>query len=503
VALWRSKLSKKTTPSGALPCLIEDRASCPNTEGSVAFGAYARPFFAAASTLHKPRSKPTTNQERLMSNLSPTATTTVQGEPGKGNSPALVALTSLFFIWGFMTCLNDILIPHLKAIFHLNYAEAALVQFVFFLAYFIMSMPSGVLVRKIGYKVGIVVGLLVAGLGCALFYPAADIQSYPVFLTAFFVLASGITLLQVAANPYVAILGKPETASSRLVLTQAFNSLGTTVAPWFGSALILSVAIKSADEIASMADPMARAAALQTNAHAVQLPYLMLAGVFALLAVFFIIMKLPKIVEESHAAGTKQEGTIETFAKTLKYRHLALGVLAIFCYVGGEVAIGSFLVNYLKDLVGFTASQAATYLMVYWGGAMVGRFIGSAVLRVVKPSRVLAFNAAAVCLLLAITMASSGYVAMGSALAIGLFNSIMFPTIFTLAIAKLGRHTSSGSGLLCMAISGGAIIPWITGKVADGIGLQHAFVIPLICYLFILFYGLKGATPRLPQGADE
>jgi FHS family L-fucose permease-like MFS transporter len=426
-----------------------------------------------------------------------------QADPKQNYAPALVVLTSLFFIWGFMTCLNDILIPHLKAIFKLTYAEAAVVQFVFFFAYFVMSMPSGVIVRKIGYKIGIVIGLLVAGLGCALFYPAASIQSYPVFLGAFFVLASGITLLQVAANPYVAILGKPETASARLNLTQAFNSLGTTIAPWFGSALILSVAIKSADEIAKMADPAAKADALQTNAHAVQIPYLGLAVVFILLAIFFVIMKLPKIVEESSEAGATHEGTLELYGKTLKYRHLALGTLGIFFYVGGEVAIGSFLVNYMKDLVGFTPEIAGKYLMFYWGGAMVGRFIGSAVLRFVKPGLVLGINATTVCLLLVVTMASSGTVAMWSVLAIGLFNSIMFPTIFTLAIAKLGRHTSSGSGLLCMAIVGGALVPWIMGKFADVINLQYSFIVPFLCYLYIVFYGLKGSAPILPNGVTE
>jgi FHS family L-fucose permease-like MFS transporter len=438
-----------------------------------------------------------------MASISPTATaTSAPLEQGKNYTPALVTLTSLFFIWGFMTCLNDILIPHLKAIFKLNYAEAAMVQFVFFAAYFIVSLPSGVIVRKIGYKVGIVVGLLVSGIGCALFFPAASSQSYPVFLGAFFVLASGITLLQVAANPYVAILGKPETSSARLVLTQAFNSLGTTVAPWFGSVLILSVAIKANEEIAKM-NATDAAAALQTNAHAVQMPYLLLAGVFALMAIFFAIMKLPKIVEEPREPGAKHEGTVELYMKTLKYPHLALGVLGIFFYVGGEVAIGSFLVNYMKDLVGFTAAQAGKFLMFYWGGAMVGRFIGAAILRFVKPSMVLAFNATIVCLLLIVTMASNGHVAMWSVLAIGLFNSIMFPTIFTLAIAKLGRHTSSGSGLLCAAIVGGALVPPLMGKVADAVGLHISFIVPLICYLYIFYYGFKGSTPKLPQGATE
>jgi FHS family L-fucose permease-like MFS transporter len=438
-----------------------------------------------------------------MASTSPTsAATGATLEQGKNYTPALVTLTSLFFIWGFMTCLNDILIPHLKAIFTLNYAEAALVQLVFFLAYFVGSPPSGVIVRKVGYKSGIVIGLLVSGSGCFLFFPAASMQSYPVFLLAFFILALGFALLQVAANPYVAILGKPETASARLNLTQAFNSLGTTVAPWFGSVLILSVAIKTADEIAKMSTSDA-AAALQTNAHAVQVPYILLGGVFVLMAIFFVIMKLPKIVEEPREPGAKHEGTLELYTKTLKYPHLALGAIGIFFYVGGEVAIGSFLVNYMKDLVGFTAEHAGKFLMFYWGGAMVGRFIGSAVLRYIKPGYVLGFNATVVCVLLVVTMVSSGHVAMWSVLAIGLFNSIMFPTIFTLAIAKLGRHTSSGSGLLCMAIVGGAAVPWVTGKVADLIGLHYSFIIPLLCYLYIIYYGVKGSVPKLPQGVTE
>lgn len=435
--------------------------------------------------------------------VAPAATPTSSASSDQNHTPALIALTSLFFIWGFMTCLNDILIPHLKAIFTLNYAEAALVQFVFFLAYFIMSMPSGVMVRKIGYKAGIVIGLLVAGVGCLLFYPAASMESYGVFLVAFFILASGITLLQVAANPYVAILGKPETASARLNLTQAFNSAGTTVAPWFGSVLILSVAIKSADEIAKMTDPAMVKAALATNAHAVQIPYLALAGVFALLAVFFGIMKLPKIVEEPREPGARHEGTLELYGKTLKYRHLLLGTLGIFFYVGGEVAIGSFLVSYMRELVGFTAQVAGTYLMFYWGGAMFGRFIGAVVLRYVRPGVALGFNATIVCALLVTTIISHGAVAMWSVLAIGLFNSIMFPTIFTLAIAKLGRHTSSGSGLLCMAIVGAAVMPWLTGKIADLTNLHVSFLVPLVCYLYIVYYGFKGSTPMLPAGVTE
>ena len=241
-------------------------------------------------------------------------------------------------------------------------------------------------------------------------------------------------------------------------------------------------------------------AALRTNAHAVQVPYLGLAGVFVLLAIFFVVMKLPKIIEEPHEPGAKHESTLELYGKTLKYRHLALGTVGIFFYVGGEVAIGSFLVNYMKDMVGFTTAVAGQYLMFYWGGAMVGRFLGSAILRYAQPARVLAINATVVCALLVITMLSKGYVAMWSVLLIGLFNSIMFPNIFTLAISKLGRHTSSGSALLCMAIVGGAIIPWVTGKFADIVSLQYAFIVPLICYLYVVYYGFKGYEPRLPAG---
>jgi FHS family L-fucose permease-like MFS transporter len=465
-----------------------------------------------------------------MASISPTATaTSAPLEQGKNYTPALVTLTSLFFIWGFMTCLNDILIPHLKELFKLNYTKVMLIQFVFFTAYFIMSTPSAIVVRKIGYKIGIVIGLLVSGVGCLLFYPAAGVQSYGLFLFAFFVLASGITLLQVAANPYVAILGKPETSSARLVTTQAFNSLGTFLAPFFGSFLILSVALISMDAIATMA-PEAAAAAVKHNANAIQMPYLGLAGVFVLLAVFFTIMKLPKIVEEPREPGAKHEGFIELNSKTLKYPHLFLGTLAIFFYVGGEVAIGSVLVNYLsgQDVGGFikqigqqvltisfsgghlsfphvdlTKAVAAQYLSLYWGGAMVGRFIGAVVLRYVKPRLVLALNGTVVCVLLAITMATHGHVSMIAVLAIGLFNSIMFPTIFTLAIAKLGRHTSSGSGLLCMAIVGGAIVPVIVGVFADKINLHFSFIVPLLCYLYIIFYGVKGAEPKLPQGVTE
>lgn len=402
---------------------------------------------------------------------------------------ALTVLTSLFFIWGFITCLNDILIPHLKAVFTLNYTQAMLIQFCFFTAYFVVSVPSGLLVEKIGYKGGIVIGLTIAGCGCLLFYPSAGLHSYPLFLTAFFVLASGITLLQVAANPYVTVLGAPETASSRLTLTQAFNSLGTTLAPYFGSLLILSTAVKSAEEIKLLnADELSAYQAAE--AAAVQNPYLFLAAVLFLMAAVFAILKLPKITAQTQQSAVAAE---DDRGSAWHYPHLVLGAVAIFVYVGGEVSIGSFLVNFLgePDIAGLAEQDAGKYVSFYWGGAMVGRFIGSAAMQKVRPANALAFNAISAAVLVLLTMMSSGQLAMWSILAVGLCNSIMFPTIFSLAVGGLGRHTGQGSGILCAAIVGGAVLPVIQGVFADQLGIQHAFFVPVLCYTYIAYYGWR------------
>lgn len=398
---------------------------------------------------------------------------------------ALIVLTSLFFMWGLITSLNDILIPHLKAAFSLNYVEAMLIQFCFFGAYFVMSLPSGYLVERVGYKRGIIIGLSTAGVGCLLFYPAAGTHSYGFFLGALFVLASGITLLQVAANPYVAILGPPKTASSRLTLTQAFNSLGTTIGPFFGSVLILSA-------VTTRGDAVSQAAA---EAATVQVPYLGLAAVLFVIAVLIAVVRLPVIEEPQEPADAP--GTAAAYQQhesVWAYRHLVLGAIAIFVYVGAEVSIGSFLVNFMErpEIAGLSAETGGKYLSLYWGGAMVGRFIGAVVMTRVKPGKVLAFNACVAGLLLLIAMLFAGETAMWALLLIGLFNSIMFPTIFTLAIEGLGKHTGAGSGVLCMAIVGGAIVPVIQGLFADNINLLYSFVIPLTCYLYIGYYGLKG-----------
>jgi len=403
---------------------------------------------------------------------------------------SLTVLTSLFFIWGFITCLNDILIPHLKAVFTLNYTEAMLVQFCFFTAYFVVSVPSGYLVEKIDYKGGIIAGLSIAGIGCLLFYPAASSHSYPLFLAAFFVLASGITLLQVAANPYVTILGKPETASSRLTMTQAFNSLGTTIAPYFGALFILATAVKTADEIKLLnTDELSVYQAAQ--AAAVQIPYLLLAAVLFLIAIVFVLIKLPKIeATEEQVSG----GADDVHDSAWGYKHLVLGAIGIFVYVGGEVSIGSFLINFLGEpaIAGLAEQEAGKYVSFYWGGAMIGRFIGAAVMQKIQPGKALTFNAVTAALLVLMTMFGSGQVAMWTLLVVGLFNSIMFPTIFSLAVSGLGKHTGQGSGILCAAIVGGAVLPVVQGLFADRIGIQQAFFIPVLCYCYIAYYGWRG-----------
>ena len=400
---------------------------------------------------------------------------------------SLTMLTSLFFIWGFMTSLNDILIPHLRNAFSLNYTQALLVQLCFFGAYFIASIPAGHYIKRVGYQKGLVTGLVIAGVGCLIFYPAASWLSYITFLFALFVLAVGITVLQVSANPYVAVLGKPETASSRLTMTQAFNSLGTTLAPFFGTVLILGVSASQLSEVDSQT-------ARTMEAQSVQLPYIFLAMVFLLLAVVFLKIKLPSI---STAAPSHTGNTSLT-----QYPHLILGAVGIFLYVGAEVSIGSFLVNFLgeSNIADLPEAKAAPYVAYYWGGAMVGRFIGAVVMHRVRAGYVLGFNASIAALLVLVTIVTDGHTAMWAILAVGLFNSVMFPTIFSLAITHLGHDTSRGSGLLCLAIVGGAVVPFVQGILADLFGIQPAFILPVLCYLFIVYYGVKGSIPRSKFG---
>ena len=406
---------------------------------------------------------------------------------------SLSLLTTLFFIWGFITCLNDILIPHLKAVFTLSYTQAMLVQFCFFAAYFVVSVPSGYLLKKISYKAGIVTGLAIASIGCLLFYPAANLQSYSLFLVALFVLASGITLLQVAANPYVSLLGKPETASSRLTITQAFNSLGTTIAPYFGALIVLTAAVKSAEDITKL-NSLELSAYQSLQAAAVQIPYLGLATLLLLMAVLFALINLPDIQLTDIELDKQTTRPIKEKASAWAYRHLVLGALAIFMYVGAEVCIGSFLINFLTEpkIAGLSVVEAGKYASFYWGGAMVGRFLGAVIMQKMAANKLLTFNALIAVILVLTAVMGTGELVMWSILAVGLCNSIMFPTIFSLAIKGLGQHTRQGSGILCMAIVGGAILPLIQGVIADNVGIQSAFIIPALCYAYIAFYGYKG-----------
>lgn len=417
---------------------------------------------------------------------------------GQGKSETytfpLVALTLLFFVWGFITSLNDILIPHLKSVFSLNYTQAMLIQFCFFGAYFLVSMPASALITRIGYKRSIVVGLLISGVGCLLFYPAATTYQYSLFLGALFVLASGITVLQVAANPYVTLLGRPKSASSRLTLTQAFNSAGTTVAPFFGSVLILSVAAAGAADLALMnADQIIEFR--QAEASAVKVPYLLLAATLFVLGGIFAALKLPS-VDSSPDCESRADLQLNLIQTIRSHRHLALGALGIFLYVGAEVSIGSFLVSFLgeENIAAMEEAEAAKYIAYYWGGAMVGRFIGAAIMQKVAAGKLLAFNAIGSACLLSIAIVGSGALAMWSVLLVGLFNSIMFPTIFSLGVNRLGAMRSKGSGILCLAIVGGAIVPLLQGVIADTIGIQLAFILPLLCYAYIAFYGISGSN---------
>lgn len=403
----------------------------------------------------------------------------------------LAVVTTLFFMWGFLTCLNDILVPHLKAIFDLSYTRVMLVQFAFFSSYFLFSVPWARIVNAIGYQRTMVAGLLTMALGSFLFLPAASTASYGLFLAALVILAAGITGLQVAANPYVVVLGKPETGSSRLDLTQAFNSLGTTIAPKLGGLLILSGAPLAIAEIQRLT-PQALHLYRVQQADTVKLPYTVIGVTLLLLAILIGTFKLPKIETAAYCREQTMGDSI------WKHRNVVLAAVGIFTYVGAEVSIGSFLVNFFEspDIAGYSAETAAGFVSFYWGGAMIGRFLGAELLRRFKPARLLAISSILALALVTASMLLSGRTAMWSILAVGLFNSIMFPTIFSLGLAELGPLTGSGSGLLNMAIVGGAVLPLLQGVIADHFGIHHAFVVAAICYLYILYFGLSGSKPN-------
>jgi len=424
----------------------------------------------------------------------------------KTDTRAMSVATSLFFMVGFLTCLNDIVIPHLKSIFDLNYAEAMLVQFAFFTSYFVFSYPSGTIVEKFGYKKTMVVGLLIMACGAAGFIPAAKLAVFGIFLGALIVLAAGMTVVQVAVNPYVTVIGPAATASSRLNLAQAFNSFGTFIAPFLGGLVILGGATQLTPERIHTLSAVKLQAYRELQAHTVILPYLGMALVLVLLAIALASVRLQP---RTSVAERTQDFRPGAFAEALTtpdsiWRHpwLLGGAAGIFTYVGAEVAIGSLLVNYmgLSNIGGLKEATAANYLMVYWGGAMIGRFIGSAVLQRVKTGKLLTLNAAVAFTLVITSTLTHGHTAMFALLFVGICNSIMFPSIFTLGIQDLGPLTSKGSSLMIAAIVGGALIPEATGKLADIIGLHHAFIIPALCYVYIAAYGI--ASIKRPAGSD-
>lgn len=437
--------------------------------------------------------------------------TAVTSEATANYAGPLVILTTLFFMWGSLTSLNDVLIPYAQHVFKIELAASMLIQTAFFSAYFVFSIPAAKIIDWIGYKKAIVVGLLTMVVACLGFFPAAKIPSFPFFLAALILLATGITILQVAANPYVAVLGRPETASSRLNLTQAFNSLGTTIFPWIGAHLILRTT----------------AAAMSASQEAdavIRLYVYFFATVLTLLAIGIGLSRLPRMASAEHHIGERIEDSV------WKHPNLVFGAIGIFVYVGGEVAIGSSIANYLAldNIGGFLStatipdtaaryraalSEAAKYISIYWMGAMFGRFIGSALLQKIKPAKLLAFAAVMAGLLVTISVVSSGHLAMWSILSVGFFNSIMFPCIFTMGIEELGPLTGHGSGILNMAIVGGAAIPWMVGKAADlinhryyaemiqgetswGQGIHYALIAAAFCYLYILFFAVSGSKPN-------
>jgi FHS family L-fucose permease-like MFS transporter len=446
-------------------------------------------------------------------------TTDIRNTPAATTAPsatyrsALVVLTTLFFMWGSLTSLNDVLIPYVQHVFNVRLAASMLIQTAFFSAYFIFSIPAAKIIDWIGYKRAIVVGLLTMVAACLLFYPAAKIPSFPFFLAALIILATGITILQVAANPYVAVLGPPQTASSRLNLVQAFNSFGTAIFPWIGAHLILGTTAAAITQSASQeADAVVK---LYVHFFAVAL---------LLLAIAISFFKLPRMEAAERHAGEKVNDSL------WKHPNLIFGAVGIFVYVGGEVAIGSSIANYLAlDNIGHLISpttipdaasryhaalgEAARYISLYWLGAMVGRFIGSALLQKIKPGKLLALSAILAALLVTVSVLTTGPLAMWSILAVGLFNSIMFPCIFTMGIAELGPLTGDGSGIMNMAIVGGAVIPWLVGQAADlinrtyypamtqgetswGQGIHYALIIAAVSYLYILFFALRGSKPN-------
>ncbi len=381
-------------------------------------------------------------------------------KPASSHIKSLVIIASLFFLFGFITCMNDILMPHLKGAFALNWQQAAFIQFSFFSAFFLTSIPSSYFCERAGYQTGLCLGLGITAIGAFGLMGATYLVTYSFFLLSLLVLASGITLIQVAANPYVTLLGDPQTSSSRLTIVQAFNSLGTTVAPLVGSTVILST----------------------TTIDSIRTPYLIIGITLVVLSIFIFSIKLPKF------AHLKKDET--SWSDLLKNRRLMLGALAMFTYVGAEVSIGSYLVGWLTSpfVTELNMKTAASLVSIYWGGAMIGRFLGTPLLAKFEPAQVLQYFATGAIILLGISIGTGGTIAQWSILGVGLFNSIMFPTIFSMSISGLKTGKEKASGILCTSIVGGAIVPFIQGMVADNFSLRVSFLLPMICYFYVFCF---------------
>ncbi len=410
------------------------------------------------------------------------ATTTKQSSAltSPGYLVPFITVTALFFIFGFITNLNMALVPHLKKIFTLPYAWAMLAESAFFLAYFVFSGPTSKLIEMIGYKRTMVVSLFIQVVGCLLFIPAAKMVSFPLFLTAVFIVGAGVTALQTSANPYVSILGPESSSSIRLNLAQAFNSIGGTIAPIVAGAYILNDLGPDATQV--------------EVANTVRLPYMLIAAGLLLLGLAVAFMHLPH-VEQTQAFRPAKEGDPILSRSIWSYKHTVLGALGIFFYVGVEVGLASIAVNYFNQQGISTAKTASFLLSLYWFGALIGRLLGAGIMTRVKAGKLLGIFGITAALLITVSMFTSGWVAIWTLVLCGFFNSVMFPNIFTLGIAGLGPLTSKGSGLIMTAVVGGAVIPPLIGFLADKMGIQHSFIVPMICYLYIAYYGLWGSKP--------
>ncbi|HSG54350.1 MAG TPA: sugar MFS transporter [Paracoccaceae bacterium] len=415
--------------------------------------------------------------------------------PGFNYRPALAMLATLFFMWGFITVINNTLLPHLRSVFELNYTQTTVIESVWFIAYGVMGMPSAFLIERTGYKKAIIIGLAVMAVGALMMVPAARMPSYGVTLFALFVIASGITLLQVAANPYVAVIGPAESSESRLTLVQAFNSMGTFFAPYFGGYLILSRTTGGT----SLEGTQLSAAERVADAEATQLPYILVAIVLALIAVAIWRSSLPALGSATSRVTREERRKHSLWS----HRNLVLGVPAIFIYLIAEIGVANLFINFaiLPHIAAITPAEAANYLVLMWGGMMVGRFGGSFILRRFPADKTLAAFALFALLVMVGAATLDGMLALWCLILVGLGHSIMFPTIFAMGIKGLGPLTEEGSGLLITAIAGGALVV-AQGWLADAYGLQNSFWLTVLCEVYIIYYALWGSKPN-PVVAEE